>query len=111
MEDEELAGQTTSGGAAVDDGAAELFAGAGPVGGCGQVGAEAGLFPHACPGGGSRRPPRSKTPLRWLYCPVRMQARDGVQIELVQNAFSKVMPSLASVSIVGVGSRSFSSVA
>jgi hypothetical protein len=47
----------------------------------------------------------------WSYCPVITQARDGVQIALVQNALSKQRPSAASVSMVGVGFSGFSSVA
>jgi hypothetical protein len=36
-----------------------------------------------------------------------MEARDGPQIELEQNEFLKMAPSLASLSICGVGATSF----
>lgn len=40
-----------------------------------------------------------------------IEAREGVQIEFVQKALSKTIPSRAKESIVGVGSKSFSKVA
>ena len=44
----------------------------------------------------------SRTPFVWLYCPVKIVARLGVQIEFVQNTFSNNIPSAARRSIVGV---------
>jgi hypothetical protein len=38
----------------------------------------------------------------WLYIPVRIEARDGVQIELVQKHASKRMPPRAIRSMWGV---------
>jgi len=38
----------------------------------------------------------------WLYFPVRMQARLGVQMELTANTRSKRAPSMASRSMLGV---------
>ena len=42
------------------------------------------------------------TPFRWLYLPVRMLARLGVQIEFAQKQASNRMPSRASRSRFGV---------
>ena len=42
------------------------------------------------------------TPLTWFQVPVRMAARLGVQIELVQKQLSKRMPSSAMRSRLGV---------
>ncbi len=42
------------------------------------------------------------TPLMWLYWPVRIAAREGVQMELVQKQLSRRTPSLARRSILGV---------
>ena len=42
------------------------------------------------------------TPLMWLYVPVRITARLGAQIELVQKQLSKRMPSFAMRSRLGV---------
>ena len=54
------------------------------------------------------RPPRSKTPFVWLYCPVITHARDGEQIEFVQNALENKAPSCAIRSRFGVGAISAS---
>jgi hypothetical protein len=50
----------------------------------------------------SRSSLRSKTPFRWLYFPVMIEAREGEQIEFVQKQLSSLMPSLAIRSMCGV---------
>ena len=42
------------------------------------------------------------TPLRWLYSPVRMPPRLGVQMGLVQKQFERIMPLRAISSMCGV---------
>jgi hypothetical protein len=42
------------------------------------------------------------TPLMWEYCPVRIAARLGVQMELVANTLVSSAPSRASRSRFGV---------
>ena len=42
------------------------------------------------------------TPFTWLYVPVRIDARLGVQIEFVQKQLSNRMPSAAMRSMFGV---------
>jgi hypothetical protein len=46
--------------------------------------------------------------LAWEYCPVKIVARLGVQIELWQNTASNRMPAWANASIFGVAFRSAS---
>jgi len=41
-------------------------------------------------------------PLTWLYCPVRMLARLGTQMEFVQKQLVSLAPSRARRSILGV---------
>ena len=48
-------------------------------------------------------PLRLGTPFLWLYWPVRMLARLGEQMELLQQTLVKRMPSAARRSMVGVG--------
>jgi hypothetical protein len=45
---------------------------------------------------------KTGAPFRWLYLPVRMDARLGVQIELVAKTRSMRMPSFARRSRFGV---------
>ena len=47
-------------------------------------------------------------PFTWLYCPVMMLARLGVQIELLQKTLLSRMPWRAIESMFGVGAKSFS---
>ena len=47
----------------------------------------------------------SGTPFTWLCLPVRTTARAGAQIELVQNALRKSIPSAARESMFGVGPK------
>ena len=46
--------------------------------------------------------PRFSTPLVWLYCPVRIAAREGLQTGSAANAWVKRTPEAAIASIVGV---------
>ncbi len=52
-------------------------------------------------------PPRLSTPFLWLYCPVRIAARLGEQIELFTHMFVNRIPSAASLSMTGVCTWSF----
>ena len=45
---------------------------------------------------------KTGTPFTWLYLPVRIEARLGVQIAFVANTRSILMPSCASLSRFGV---------
>ena len=47
-------------------------------------------------------------PFLWLCLPLRITARLGPQMELEQKLFSNNIPSLASLSMTGVGLTDFS---
>lgn len=63
------------------------------LGAQGLAGSEAPLADVATARVLSRSSNRVRTPLTWLYSPVRIAARLGVQIELVQKQLSSRMPS------------------